>query len=89
MNKNFKLTILMPCYNREPYMREALDSIFAQVTNFNYKLIIIDDASTDNSLQIAKEYKQKYPDNIELIENEKNLKLSKTIYKGYALLKTD
>lgn len=84
MNK-YKLKILMPLYNREKFLAKALDSIFMQQTNFEYKVIIIDDASTDNSLHIAEEYKKKY-DNIEIIKNEKNLKLLNTIFKGYEYL---
>lgn len=57
MNK-YKLKILMPLYNRERFLAKALDSIFMQQTNFEYKIIIIDDASTDNSLYIAEEYKK-------------------------------
>ena len=69
MNK-YKLKILMPLYNRERFLAKALDSIFMQQTNFEYKIIIIDDASTDNSLYIAEEYKKKY-NNIKIIKNEK------------------
>lgn len=82
MNNNYKLKILMPLYNREKYIAKALDSILEQKTNFEFQIIIIDDGSTDNSLNIAKEYQNKH-DNIKIIENEKNLKLLKTIFKGY------
>ena len=60
------LTILMPLYNQEPYIRAALDSILMQETNYKYQLIINDDASTDNSLKIAKEYQAKYPNIIKI-----------------------
>lgn len=80
--KNYKLKILMPLYNREKYIALALDSILKQKTDFDYQIIIIDDGSTDNSLKIAKDYQNKN-ENIKIIQNEKNLGLLKTIFKGY------
>lgn len=88
MQNKYKLSILMPLYNNESFVGEALDSIFSQKTNFEYKIIIINDASTDNSLYVAKEYQKKHK-NIQIIENEKNLKLLKTIFKAYAILDTE
>lgn len=88
MNVIYKLIILMPLYNREEYIAEALNSVFMQETNFEFKIIIIDDASTDNGLAIAKEY-QKSHTNIEIIENETNSKLLKTILKGYENLDSE
>lgn len=87
-NNQYKLSVLMPLYNSESFVGEALDSILAQKTNYNYKIIIINDASTDNSLSVAKEYQKKHK-NIIIIENEKNLKLLKTIFKAYATLDTE
>lgn len=87
-NNQYTLSVLMPLYNNESFVGEALDSILAQKTNFNYKIIIINDASTDNSLSVAKEYQKKHK-NIIIIENEKNLKLLKTIFKAYAILDTE
>ncbi len=84
MQKN-KLVILMPLYNREEYIAKALNSIFMQKVDFDYKVIIIDDCSTDKSLEIAKVYQEKH-NNIDIIENKENLKLLKTIFKGYEKL---
>lgn len=50
-----KFSIIIPNYNKEPYIKECLDSVFKQ--NFkDYEVIFIDDASTDNSLDIIKNY---------------------------------
>ena len=46
-------------------------------------VIIVDDASTDNSIDIIKEYYKKYPDNIYLISNEKNFGLLETTFNLY------
>lgn len=48
-------------YNHEPYLRDCLDSFVMQKTNFHYVAIIHDDASTDNSAVIIREYAEKYP----------------------------
>ncbi len=51
----FKISVIMPVYNAEKYLKEALDSIFAQ-TLTNFELICIDDGSTDNSKKILQQY---------------------------------
>ena len=83
------LTILMPLYNQEPYIKDALDSILMQETNYKYQLIIGDDASTDNSLKIAKEYQAKYPNIIKILESSKNAGLYNNIMHLYANTKTE
>lgn len=86
---DYKLTILMPLYNRQDYLCEAIDSVLAQKTNFNYQLIVIDDASTDDGVKIVESYIEKYPDKIVLLKNKTNLKLLRTILRGYENLTTD
>ncbi len=66
-----KLSILLSTYNHEKYIREALDSILMQKTDFEYELIVLDDASTDNNQKIILEYKDKFK-NIKLLFNKKN-----------------
>jgi glycosyltransferase involved in cell wall biosynthesis len=55
---NDLVSILIPNYNKAPYLRETLDSIIAQ-TYPNWECIIIDDHSTDNSWEILEEYAEK------------------------------
>ncbi|WP_301026216.1 glycosyltransferase family 2 protein, partial [Helicobacter sp. UBA3407] len=50
--------IIIPIYNVEKYLNECLDSIVNQ-TYTNLEILLINDGSTDSSLQIAKEYAQK------------------------------
>lgn len=52
------ISVAMPVYNGEKYLAEAIDSILAQ-TFTDFELIIIDDGSTDNSLQVLREYQQR------------------------------
>lgn len=52
------VSILIPNYNKAPYLRETLDSILAQ-TYTNWECIIVDDHSTDDSLEIFEDYEKK------------------------------
>ena len=49
------VSVIMPCHNGEKYLRQAVDSVLAQ-TYVDWELLIIDDASTDESVVIAEEY---------------------------------
>lgn len=48
-------------YNHEPYLRECFDGFVMQKTNFAYEILVHDDASTDGSADIIREYTAKYP----------------------------
>ena len=58
MNEEVLLSVIVPVYNVEPYLRRCLDSILGQTYHVD-EIICVDDGSTDNSLQIIKEYAQK------------------------------
>ncbi len=70
----------MPNYNYAQYIAEALDSVVNQ-TFQDIELILIDDASTDNSIEIIKPYLDKYPF-IHFIKNKQNLGFFKSIQIG-------
>ena len=55
--ENVKISVVMPIYNAEDYLKPALDSVVNQ-TLTDIELICVDDGSTDNSLSIIKEYQQ-------------------------------
>ncbi|WP_367566821.1 glycosyltransferase family 2 protein [Lacrimispora sp.] len=58
-------------YNHATYIRQALDSFLMQKTNFEYEILVHDDASNDGTGEIIKEYAEKYPDKIKpLIQTE-------------------
>lgn len=67
------VSIIVPCYNVEKYVRRCIDSIINQTIDFdNIELILVDDSSADRTLEILHEYEQLYSDNIIVIECEKN-----------------
>jgi len=51
-----KLSIIIPVYNAKPFLIKCLNSIYSQKTNFDFEVIAINDCSTDNSLEILKNY---------------------------------
>ncbi len=59
-------------YNHEPYLRQCLDGFVIQQTNFPFYAVVHDDASTDNSAAIIREYAEKYPDIIHPIYEDEN-----------------
>lgn len=60
-------------YNHAPYIRECLEGFLMQKTNFPFEILIHDDASTDGTADIIREYEAKYPELIKPIFREKNL----------------
>lgn len=73
-NSDHKITVTIKTlvYNHEPYLRQCLDGIVMQNTNFNFEAIVHDDCSTDNSANIIKEYAKNYPDIIKPIYETEN-----------------
>jgi glycosyltransferase involved in cell wall biosynthesis len=83
--KTSRITVLMPVYNAEKFLSEAIDSILSQ-TYRNFDFLIIDDGSTDRSAEIVRSYNDP---RIRFIQNEKNLGISATLNKGIDLARTD
>jgi glycosyltransferase involved in cell wall biosynthesis len=59
-------------YNHEKYIRDALEGFLVQKTNFSFEIIINDDASTDNTANIIREYEEKYPELFVCIYQKEN-----------------
>lgn len=70
----FTLSVIVPNYNNEKYIRQCLDSILAQTYPVK-ELIVYDDCSTDGSRMILNEYSEKYS-NVKVIWGEKNVGVS-------------
>lgn len=80
---NPRVSLCMPVYNGEKYVRNALDSILAQ-TFTDFELIVTDNASTDRTGEIVSQYAEK-DGRIRYFRNEKNLGAAKNFNLGYEL----
>lgn len=75
---NIRISVIMGIYNCAPTLAEALDSLLAQ-TYQGFKVIMCDDGSTDNTVEVAQRYVDLYPGKFILIRNDRNLKLAATL----------
>lgn len=72
MKKDILVSIECMAYNHEKYISKALESFIMQKTNFNFEIIVHDDASTDKTAAIIEEYRKKYPNIIKPIYQKEN-----------------
>lgn len=79
-----KVSIIIPVYNSEKYIRKCLNSIRNQ-TYKNYEVIVLNDGSKDNSLAELKKYKQEFQDFNLMIIDKENEGIAKTRNKGIEL----
>lgn len=80
------VTIYCLAYNHEKYIRDALEGFLNQKTNFKYEVIVHDDASTDGTANIIREYEDKYPDIIKgIYQKENQYKKNISIFNTYIL----
>lgn len=69
------VSVLMPTYNHERYIGQAIESFLAQECDFPIELLISNDRSTDGTLAVAQRYAQAHPDKIRLFDQTTNLGL--------------
>lgn len=75
-----KVSVYCLAYNHEKYIRKTLEGFVNQKTDFEYEIIVHDDASTDGTARIIKEYEQKYPNVIKGIyqtQNQSSMRVNK------------
>lgn len=86
MIRETQVSVYCLAYNHEKYIREALEGFVKQKTNFRYEVYVHDDASTDKTADIIKEYAEKYPEIIiPVLETENqyskgNVRVSEIVY---------
>ena len=61
------VSVHMCTYNHEPYIRQAIEGVMMQKTDFEFELVIGEDASQDKTREICFEYQKKYPDKIRVL----------------------
>lgn len=79
------VSIIMPCYNAQAFVGEAIASVVAQTWQ-NWELLVIDDGSRDESIQVVQEWARK-DSRIILLVNQQNMGVSKTRNRGIGLAK--
>jgi glycosyltransferase involved in cell wall biosynthesis len=80
---NPKLTVLLVTYNHEKYIRQALDSVLMQKTDFDFEIVVADDHSQDSTIAIIEEY-QADNHNIRILPSERNVGITLNYQRGFA-----
>lgn len=78
--KEIAVSVICVTYNHEKYIRQALDSILMQKTDFAYEVLIGEDCSTDGTRAILKEYEAKHPDLFRMYYRDSNVGATKNEY---------
>lgn len=81
------ISVVLPTYNGSKYIREAIESILNQ-TYKDFELIVVNDASTDGTLDIVKEYAKK-DKRVEIVANTTNQRLPRSLNIGFSICKGD
>lgn len=68
-----KATVVVSCYKQEKYIEECLDSILGQTVDFDFDVLVSDDASPDSTPDILSFYAEKYPDKVKLVLRSQNV----------------
>ena len=58
---NYKVSVLIVNYNNAPTLKRSIESVLCQATSFRYEIIVVDDGSTDNSVDVLEQY-ENHPD---------------------------
>lgn len=86
--ENIMVSVLCLAYNHEKYIRQALNSMVSQKVDFKFEVIVHDDASTDGTTEIIREFEKKYPDIIKPIyQKENQYSKSVSIFSEYLIPK--
>lgn len=88
MKQNKVVSIIIPVYNNETYLKKCIDSILKQ-SYLNLEILLLDDGSKDNSYSVMKSYEKKYPKIIKSFKNETNMGVSKTRNKALDIASGD
>lgn len=81
-------TVLLITYNHKIYIRKAIESVLAQKTEYQFKIHIFDDASTDGTSDIVQEYAEKYPELITAFISSENQGAQNNFWLAYRSVET-
>src|SRR5688572_15834862 len=77
-----KVSVIMLAYNHAPFIRQAINGVMEQVADFEIELVIVDDASRDDTVSIARECQSQRPDIIRLLSAEHNVGMQRNMLRG-------
>ena len=80
MDNDIKVSVICVTYNHEKYIRQALDSILSQKTDFAFEVLVGEDCSTDGTADILREYEKLYPDIFRMYYRDPNLGATRNEY---------
>lgn len=80
MLKEPMVSVIVLSYKHIKYIRKCIDSILEQETDFDFEVLIGDDASNDGTKELLSEYQKKYPDKIRLFIREQNVGAARNAY---------
>ena len=83
MKSEPEVSILCITYNQSKYIRKTLEGFLDQETDFPFEIIIHDDASTDGTQEILREYEKRYPNIIKVIYEKENNFMNAALQGGY------
>ncbi|MCM1029112.1 MAG: glycosyltransferase [Pseudoflavonifractor sp.] len=80
-----KVSVAMIAYNKASVIEQAIRGVVGQRAPFEIELVIVNDASTDATLEIARRWEARYPEMIHVYDNETNLGLQRNYLKAFSL----
>jgi glycosyltransferase involved in cell wall biosynthesis len=85
---NIEMTVIIPSYNRGEYIGKTIESVLQQDVNFEYRIIIADDCSTDDTAHICQAFVNKFPLKISFLPSVQNYGLYSNCLRVYKELQT-
>lgn len=82
-----KVSVIVLTYNHERYILKALESIVSQNVNFHIEILVFEDGSTDTTLEIVKDFQQKYPKLITIFSNAINQGIKNNVLNVFSKVK--
>lgn len=79
LKSQVRVSVCVIAYNQVHYIRECLESLVSQVTDFQFEIVVRDDASNDGTADVVLELQNKYPSLIKMLDGFKNLGMNKNI----------
>ena len=79
-----KVSVVMVTYNQERFIAEAIESVLAQETDFDYELVIGEDCSTDETARICREYAARNPGKVRLLSRRSNIGARRNFVDAYS-----